>query len=461
MVDLVVPTAPALVTVPDVELVAVGQWNASTGTTTFTSADLAACISAMDCPGVRNPVLKLGHTEEDGAGLRWDGEPTVGWIANMRSTDNDAKIVGDYTGMPGWLAGILPSAYPDRSIEMYRPFTCQIGHVHPAVITAVALLGVAPPAVGVLRSLQDVAALYEVQLSAPVRAVALRHGDIAYLATIPAATSGRRELTPAETASGMDPDAVQTLWQEALDLLLAAWEKISKAWRDLLAKLIRTAVDDGDLTALANLEVDSEAAQQLLAETMVAVAEQAAAQMVAEAASQDVAVEQPPVDETHLGALAAAVVVLLAVALAAAAARESLRLMTPGSSGDDIAAAVVEHLEGLSDRYLIDQLGGALSAAQASGRFAVLRAAPEAKYASSEVLDAATCDYCETVDGTVFEDLAAAEAAYANGAYVSCLGGLRCRGQVIAIWSDDPAAAAAPGWRSLRIGADQAVFLRA
>lgn len=160
--EVTVPQGVALLTVPDVELVAAGTWNASTGTTTFTDDDLADAVAALDCPGVRNPVLKLGHDEDDpdATKMRWDGEPAIGWVANMRLNESRTKIIGDFAGMPAWLAEALPSAYPDRSIEIWRPFMCQIGHVHPAVITAVALLGVVAPGVGVLRSLQDVRALY-------------------------------------------------------------------------------------------------------------------------------------------------------------------------------------------------------------------------------------------------------------------------------------------------------------
>jgi hypothetical protein len=166
MTDVEIRRPVPLRTVPGVELAAVGTWKAKTGTTTFTAEDFAHAVSALDCPGVRNPVIKLGHDEADGTGIRWDGEPAAGWIANMR-LGNDGKLRGDFTGMPAWLAdpqgdgmSVLASAYPDRSIEIHRPFVCQIGHTHPSVITAVALLGVSAPGVGVLRSMQDVYATY-------------------------------------------------------------------------------------------------------------------------------------------------------------------------------------------------------------------------------------------------------------------------------------------------------------
>jgi hypothetical protein len=146
---------PELAIWPDVELVAVGEWALSTGIANFTSADLAQACAAARCPAVGQPVLKLGHHDP-----RFDGEPAIGWIDAMRLNETQTKLLGDFTGMPGWLAAILPSAYPERSIEGCWDFTCQIGHVHPFVITAVALLGVTPPGVGTIGSLNDVAALY-------------------------------------------------------------------------------------------------------------------------------------------------------------------------------------------------------------------------------------------------------------------------------------------------------------
>lgn len=168
MADVTVPTAPALATIPGVELVQVGQWELSSGTAVITREDLAAAVGALDCPAIRNPILKLGHIDP-----RFDGEPAVGWVGNMLLTDDGNTIVGDYRGMPGWLAAadangdrVITSAYPDRSIEATRDFVCQIGHTHQMVITAVALLGVAQPGIGTLDSLQDVATLYDLAASA-------------------------------------------------------------------------------------------------------------------------------------------------------------------------------------------------------------------------------------------------------------------------------------------------------
>jgi hypothetical protein len=161
-----VPQVPPLANIPGVELIRTGQWDISTGTWTVTTEDIAAAIAALDCPAVRRPVLKLGHVDP-----RFDGEPAVGWIDNLTATDDGHTLLGDYVGMPGWLAAVLPSAYPDRSIEGQYDFRCQIGHTHPFVLTAVALLGVSTPGIGALTSLQDVASLYGVAAVSPLRGV--------------------------------------------------------------------------------------------------------------------------------------------------------------------------------------------------------------------------------------------------------------------------------------------------
>jgi hypothetical protein len=166
------PQVPALVTLPGIELVAAGTWDLSTGPATFTKADLAAAIDAAQCPNVGAPIIKIGH--DDPRFTPGDGEPAIGRVINMGLAAEGNKITGDLAGMPGWLGDIAPSAYPQRSIEGSWDFVCQIGHVHPFVITAVALLGTVGPGVGVLEDLGDVAALYGVAAAAHPRSAGER-----------------------------------------------------------------------------------------------------------------------------------------------------------------------------------------------------------------------------------------------------------------------------------------------
>ncbi|MEJ6013809.1 hypothetical protein WG936_08170 [Corynebacterium sp. H127] len=161
MPDIEVPDRPILRDVPDVELLKVGQWPLSTGTVEFTTEDLAAAVRASQSPAVSRPVIKLGHCDP-----RFDAEPAVGFVDNLRLSSDGTTLVGDLRGVPAWLADIMPSAYPRRSIEGAFSYRDQSGVIHSFALTGLALLGVTPPAVGTLSSLRDVAALYEVNAKA-------------------------------------------------------------------------------------------------------------------------------------------------------------------------------------------------------------------------------------------------------------------------------------------------------
>lgn len=147
--------------IPDVPICETGTWPTSTGEFTFTTGDFTNAVKAIsECPAVRNPVLYIGHTNM--AGKASNGLPAVGWLGNLRTGNDGHTLIADYEGMPEWLATVAPSAYPDRSVEGDYDFRCTLGHTHPFVITALALLGVERPAVGTLASLQDIAAIWGV-----------------------------------------------------------------------------------------------------------------------------------------------------------------------------------------------------------------------------------------------------------------------------------------------------------
>lgn len=158
------PQVPALVTLPGIDIVATGTWDLSTGPATFTTADLANAVDASQCPAVGSPIIKIGHTDE--RFTPGDGEPAIGRVINLGLASDGNKITGDFSGMPGWLGEVAPSAFPQRSIEGCWDFMCQIGHLHPFVITGVALLGAVGPGVGVLQDLADIAVLYGVAAAA-------------------------------------------------------------------------------------------------------------------------------------------------------------------------------------------------------------------------------------------------------------------------------------------------------
>ena len=46
-------------------------------------------------------------------------QPAIGKFINCHLTADNQDIVGDLAGVPAWLAEILPTGYPNRSVEVY------------------------------------------------------------------------------------------------------------------------------------------------------------------------------------------------------------------------------------------------------------------------------------------------------------------------------------------------------
>lgn len=159
---------PALRTIPSVELVKCGRWQASTGEFAPTPADLAAAVAAHRAGVLRKPVIHLGHDRALG-----DAAPALGYVDNLRLADGGQTIVGDLVNVPAAVAALIPRAYPDRSIEALLDYTAADGTAYSMVLTGLALLGAAAPAVETLRSLQDVGELYGIPIAASARRVAL------------------------------------------------------------------------------------------------------------------------------------------------------------------------------------------------------------------------------------------------------------------------------------------------
>lgn len=156
MSDASIPKTPVLTTIPRVELGSVGTWDISNMEGWHPTADdFASAVAALDCPAVRRPAIKLGHS--DGP-----GDPSIGLIDNLAMSADGQTLVGDFVGVPAWLASadgdghsVIASAYPDRSGEWEHNYVCQLGHTHPFVLHAMALLGVIKPGIGTLQSLYD------------------------------------------------------------------------------------------------------------------------------------------------------------------------------------------------------------------------------------------------------------------------------------------------------------------
>ena len=169
---------PELRTIPDVELMKVGTWDAKSGPLTTTARHLAEGVRAHNAGVLRKPPLKLGHWDS-----RFEGSPALGYIDNLRLADGGTTLLADYVNVPASIAKLIPHAWPDRSVEALFDYTATDGTVWPFVLTGVALLGASDPAIRELRSLQDVADIYGID--ADVAAAARR--AVAFTVTTTAA----------------------------------------------------------------------------------------------------------------------------------------------------------------------------------------------------------------------------------------------------------------------------------
>ncbi len=152
---------PLLSTVRNVEICAVGiEYPLASGPATFTPEDLVEAVASQNDPAIKSPRVWLGHPDDDRfhAGRTTpagSAEPALGKVISMRVEDNGMTLVGDIEGCPTWLARILSSAYPNRSIEGFQGATTVTGHEWKLVITDLALLGVTWPGVSTLDDLES------------------------------------------------------------------------------------------------------------------------------------------------------------------------------------------------------------------------------------------------------------------------------------------------------------------
>jgi hypothetical protein len=85
----------------------------------------------------------------------------------------------------------MPSAYPSVSIEGLYDYTAPNGETHDFILTGLGLLGATAPAMGDLKSVQDVAKLYEVD--SPIAAAIGEIGGTAVKFTVEAAQTEKLE----------------------------------------------------------------------------------------------------------------------------------------------------------------------------------------------------------------------------------------------------------------------------
>lgn len=261
----------------------------------------------------------------------------------------------------------------------------------------------------------------------------------------------RRQPTELEVASRCDFAEMDKAWHDAVDGVVEAWTDIQAAQRKQITAAVKAAVEADDLDRLDKLTVDTGDGSSLLYKRMRAYAEQAGREQQREAEAQGVTIPDWSLDDEAVTAaairdrlrqVAATTARLLGAGLVQSAVRQAMRLFGSGSASQ-VADQVDEHLAQLSDAALREAVGGAVSAAQNEGRFAVLAVAPPAEYVATEILDKNSCAPCRGVDGTRYTNLPDARKAYPTGGYTGCLGGPRCRGTLVTVWPQDGEQAAA------------------
>lgn len=140
------------VTVENVPLVKVGTWKASSGEQPVTQEDLAAIVEAHESGLLDKGVIKKGHLDPRHNNPAWDGDPVYGQADNLRLSEDGNTVIGDYVNVPKALAESLPSAYPNRSVEIawgvqLKDAAGKVSKKFRAALAGVALLGSTPPAV--------------------------------------------------------------------------------------------------------------------------------------------------------------------------------------------------------------------------------------------------------------------------------------------------------------------------
>lgn len=238
------------------------------------------------------------------------------------------------------------------------------------------------------------------------------------------------------TAEDVDLSDMASDWQDIVDGLLARWPGILDDQYTELARQVRAAIDAGDLEALLELTTPDAGAADVLTLALLAAALSGANAVVREAEEQNVDVGTRMPERSEIETRASVVTGFLGAGLAISAGMEALRVTSPGMDGEAVAAAVRTHLDGLSDARAAAALGGAVTAAQNEGRFETMMAAPAATYFASEQLDDVTCTPCRKVEGKRYESIEDAREDYPTAGYRKCLGTIRCRGTIVAMYLD-------------------------
>lgn len=259
-----------------------------------------------------------------------------------------------------------------------------------------------------------------------------------------AAAPLRRNLSAVELSAHTDFVRMQGAWEDTVDRVLADLEPVFAAQREEIVTQVSAAAQNDDLDALDRVTVSEDAVYQVLFPYLVEAAQAAGEAQEAEAEAQGVKVPEwsltasltAAIGRDLLDSVARVTARLMSTSLVQSAVRRALTLFGRGQSPELVTQDVEQHLADLTDAGPRDAVGGAVTQAQNEGRRTVLAVAPPGQYFASEVLDRNSCQPCREVDGTKYETLAASAVAYPSGGYRNCLGGSRCRGTIVTVWSD-------------------------
>lgn len=139
---------------------------ASTGPISLTSQMFASAVEFAQDPHGLAPRIKISHGANpinedlqslfDAYNAERDGsEPALGTILNLRTANAGHTLVGDWYGLPKWLADILQSAYPARSIEGGTWQNEANQKSYDFIVEACVLLGVVGPGCTSLADVQE------------------------------------------------------------------------------------------------------------------------------------------------------------------------------------------------------------------------------------------------------------------------------------------------------------------
>jgi len=150
-----------LITIKAVPIARVGDWNAAAGTGVLTPEDLQSMVDAAQDPEIQAAGPVRGWLGHNGAVDDWGdpiprdpydtAEPAIGTVENLTTADDGQTLVADLVDVPE----IVTVLYPQRSIETIGGVVTASGNGYRCVLTGMAYLGRADPAVKGMPDLLD------------------------------------------------------------------------------------------------------------------------------------------------------------------------------------------------------------------------------------------------------------------------------------------------------------------